>query len=141
MALSMKRLDQTEQALERGRVLYAAGRFFEAHEAWEEAWREESGATRRLLHGLILVAAAYHKMAVQRQALGMSRLLDKGLAELQPLPDGFAGLRLARFRAALVESREEALAWLAGGPSPSGSAPLGAYVTGGRQPPAPPEGR
>lgn len=140
MALSITRLELTEQALERGRVLYVAGRFFEAHEAWEEAWREETGATRRLLHGLILVAAAYHKMAIQRQAAGMTRLLEKALAELQPLPDGFGGLKLARFRLAVAESREEALLWMGGGPSPSGPAPLGLYVTGARQPQAPAEG-
>lgn len=140
MALSITRLELTEQALERGRVLYAAGRFFEAHEAWEEAWREEAGATRRLLHGLILVAAAYHKMAIQRQAAGMTRLLEKALDELQPLPDGFAALRLTRFKAGLAESREEALIWLSGGPSPSGPAPLGLYVTGARLPQDPAEG-
>jgi predicted metal-dependent hydrolase len=140
MSLSIERLEPTSQALERGRELYAAGRFFEAHEAWEDAWREETGATRRLLQGLIMAAAAYHKMAVQRQSAGMTRLLTKALERLQPLPDGLAGLRLARFRAGLVDSREEALVWQAGGPCPSGPAPLGTYLTDAGQPPAPAEG-
>jgi predicted metal-dependent hydrolase len=140
MALSIRQVEQTAQALERGRELYAAGRFFDASLVWEDAWRDETGPTRRLLQGLILAAAAYHKMAVQRQPAGMTRLLTKALERLQPLPDGFGGLKLARFRIAVAESREEALLWMAGGPSPSGPAPLGLYVTGARQPQAPTEG-
>lgn len=139
MALSIERLEQTSQALERGRELYVAGRFFEAHEAWEDAWRVETGETRRLLHGLILAAAAYHKMAVQRQATGMTRLLTRSLEQLQTLPDAVAGLRLARFRSGLVESREEATVWLAGGPIPSGPAPLGTYLKDARPPQGPVE--
>jgi predicted metal-dependent hydrolase len=127
MALSRDRLEQTQGALERGRELFAAGRFFEAHAAWEEAWREEAGPTRRLLHGLILAAAAYHKLAVQRQPWGMTRLLELSLERLGPLPDGLAGLKLDRFRAGLATSRDEALDWHLGGPSPSGPAPLGLY--------------
>ncbi|HET9555257.1 MAG TPA: DUF309 domain-containing protein [Anaeromyxobacteraceae bacterium] len=128
MAPTQDRLWRTAEALERGRELYAAGRFFEAHEAWEVAWREESGAMRRLLQGLIQATAAYHKMAVQRQPRGMTRLLAMALDRLQPIPDGFAGLRLDRFRAGLVQSREEAFAWYSGGPAPSGPAPLGTYL-------------
>lgn len=140
MALSITRMEQLDEALERGRELYAAGRFFDAHQVWETAWRQESGPRRRLFQGLILVAAAYHKMAVQRQPAGMTRLLTNALERLQPLPDGFAGLRLARFRAGVAESREEALLWMAGGPSPSGPAPLGLSVTAGPRPQAPAAG-
>jgi predicted metal-dependent hydrolase len=131
------RLERTAEALERGRELYAAGRFFEAHAAWDVAWREESGTMRRLLQGLIQAAGAYHKMAVQRQPRGMTRLLAMALDRLQPIPDGFAGLRLDRFRAALVQSREEAFAWYSGGPAPSGPAPLGTYLTEPWRPAAP----
>jgi predicted metal-dependent hydrolase len=130
MALSMDRLQQTEGALERGRELFTAGRFFDAHAAWEEAWRGENGPMRRLLQGLILAAAAYHKLAVQRQPWGMTRLLELSLERLEPLPDGMAGLRLDRFRAGLIASREEAIDWHLGGPSPSGPAPLGVYARG-----------
>ena len=140
MTSSDEQLERTSQALERGRGLYAAGRFFEAHEVWEEAWRVETGPTRQLLQGLILAAAAYHKMTVQRHAGGMVRLLDKALERLQPLPDVFAGLELVPFRAALARSREEALAWLAGGPAPSSPARLDSSLTDARRLQAPEEG-
>jgi len=129
MALSIETKQRTEDALERGRELYAAGRFFEAHEAWEAAWRVESGPMRRLLQGLIQVAAANHKMAVQRQPIGMVRLIGMAIERLAPFPDGFAGLQLDRFRSDLGRSGEEALTWLAGGPAPSGPSHLGRYVT------------
>lgn len=129
MALSIGRMELTAVALERGRILFTSGRFFEAHETWEAAWRTESGLTRRLLQGLIQAAAAYHKMAVQRQPRGMALLLERALAQVGPIPDGFAGLELDRFRAGLARSLREARAWLEGGPPPSGPAPLGADVT------------
>jgi predicted metal-dependent hydrolase len=128
-ALSITHLDTTAAALERGRELYAAGKFFEAHQAWEAAWRQEIGPMRRLLQGLIQAAGAYHKMAEHRHPLGMARLLELSLEQLEPLPDGFAGLKLARFREALAESRMEAYAWLAGAPAPGGPAPLATTVT------------
>lgn len=45
-------------ALHRGVGLYAAGRYWEAHEAWEQRWLESSGGERELLQGLIQAAAA-----------------------------------------------------------------------------------
>jgi predicted metal-dependent hydrolase len=73
----------TASLFEQGRVLFNAGRHFEAHEAWEEAWRGESGATRLLLQGLIQIAAGYHKAFVQRQPRGCVRLLAAGLEKLR----------------------------------------------------------
>ncbi|MCM2334583.1 MAG: DUF309 domain-containing protein, partial [Anaeromyxobacteraceae bacterium] len=100
MTLSLERMTRTAAALERGRILYAGGRFFEAHEVWEAAWRQESGLSRRLLQGLIMAAGAYHKMAAQ-QPRGMALLLERALERLGPVPDGFEGLELDRLRAGL----------------------------------------
>ena len=127
MALSLERMTRTADALELGRVRYAAGQFFEAHAVWEEAWRLESGLPRRLLQGLIMAAGAYHKMAA-RQPRGMVLLLERALERLAPIPEGFEGLELERFRAGLASSLEEARAWLDGAPPPSGPAPLGARL-------------
>ena len=74
----------TAARLERGRALFNAGRYFEAHEAWEEAWLAERGDARRLLQGLIQVAAGCHK-AGQGKAEGCARLLAAGLEKLEPL--------------------------------------------------------
>lgn len=138
MALSLDRLERSAVALERGRIHYVGGRFFEAHATWEEAWHEESGLMRRLLQGLIMAAGAYQKLAGQRQPLGMLVLLERALERLGPVPNGFAGLELDRFRAGLERSLLEARAWSAGGPTPAGPAPLGALLStgGAASPPA-----
>ena len=60
-------LPSTPGALRRGAALFDKGRFWDAHEAWEEAWLEEDGEVRLLLQGLIQVAAGYHKATVQLQ--------------------------------------------------------------------------
>jgi predicted metal-dependent hydrolase len=100
--------------LERGRVLFNAGRYFEAHEAWEEAWRAESGPRRRALQGLIQVAAGYHKAFAQRQAGGCVRLLGAGLEKLRPAaaasPDG----DLAAFLRKVENDLREARRWTRG---------------------------
>ena len=48
--------------LEDGIVLFNRGQFFEAHEVWEDAWRRARGEDEVFLHGLIQVAAGFHKL-------------------------------------------------------------------------------
>ena len=67
--------------LEKGRALFNAGRFFEAHDAWEELWREAVGPRRTFLQGLIQIAAGFLKD--QRGAPeSAARLLEMGLEKL-----------------------------------------------------------
>lgn len=71
------------EAFRRGALLFDAGAFFEAHEAWEERWRIEADpACRICLQGLIQVAAAFHKLIVLGAEEPASRLLARGLAKL-----------------------------------------------------------
>ena len=101
----------THAALGRGRRLFNDGRFFEAHEVWEEAWLREEGETRQLLQGLIQVAAGYHQAFDRRQAHGSAWLLEAGWKRLESLPERAGGLALAAFREALALSLEKARAW------------------------------
>jgi uncharacterized protein len=74
----------------RGALLFDAGAFFEAHEAWEERWRVATDeAERRFFQGLIQIAAAFHKLLVMRPRSpeGARRLLEKGLAKLDACPE------------------------------------------------------
>jgi hypothetical protein len=87
------------EALAAGARLFDAGAFWEAHEAWEERWRIESGdAERSLLQGLIQVAASLHKLLVMGDPAAASRILARGLAKLDALP---ASPELAAAREAL----------------------------------------
>ncbi len=103
--------DETRRALESGIALFDGGRFFEAHEAWEAAWRVERGEVRRMLQGLIQLAAGYHQATVRRRPRGAAKLLASGLAKLEPIGDGLAGLRLGPVREAVAAAIEAARAW------------------------------
>lgn len=108
----------TQATLERGLALFNSRRFFEAHEAWEEAWLQERGELRVLLHGLIQVAAGCVKAFDHPRPNGATRLLATGLAKLAPLPDGLAGLSLGPFREEAGRCLLEARRWAAGERAP-----------------------
>jgi predicted metal-dependent hydrolase len=103
--------EQTRRAIDEGLELFNAGRFWEAHEAWEAAWLVEDGDARRMLQGLIQVAAGYLKALVHRRPRAAAKLLASGLAKLEPIPDSLAGLRLGPLRRAVATAIDEARAW------------------------------
>ena len=107
-------LPSTPAALRRGAALFDEGRFWDAHEAWEEAWLEEEGEVRLLLQGLIQVAAGYHKATVQLQPNGCVKLLCSGLDKLTPLQAGLLGVPLARFVPEVQRTLSEARRWQSG---------------------------
>jgi predicted metal-dependent hydrolase len=89
-------------AFERGAHLYDAGKFFEAHEAWEERWKTTTDtAERRFLQGLIQIAAAFHQLLVRRSPASAERLLARGLAKLDACPPSVGAMDLAAFRESL----------------------------------------
>ena len=101
----------TLRALDQGRRLFNTGRFFEAHEVWEEAWLRESGETRQLLQGLIQIAAGYHQAFDRGKSSGCVRLLEAGSKRLQPLPENAGRLALGVFREAVGLALEKARSW------------------------------
>jgi uncharacterized protein len=108
----------TGAALDEGCRRFDAGRWFDAHEVWEDAWRLEVGDVRLLLQGVIQVAAAFHKGLVQRRPAGMVRLLDAGLAKLDA-GGGPARLGLVDVRGELRAWRDAAARWADGGVAPA----------------------
>lgn len=87
--------------LAEGVELFDAGKYFEAHEAFEDAWREASGDRKLALQSLTQLAAGFHKLAQYGLAArGAKYLLEKAReklaahgAELGPL--GASALALA----------------------------------------------
>lgn len=90
-------------ALQRGAALFDAGAFFEAHEAWEERWRQSQDEGERLgLQGLIQVTAAFHKWFVLSSPESAQRLLARGMQKLETtvrLPGVELGELLPQLRA------------------------------------------
>ena len=82
---------------QRGIELFNAGKFFEAHEAWEEIWLAANEPEKTFLQGLIQVAAAFHHRS-RRNRKGMESLLEAGLARLAQFPDRYRGIALAKLR-------------------------------------------
>lgn len=83
LATVWRRTSTLTEAFEAGRRLFGEGRWFEAHEAWEERWRIETDeGARTMLQGLIQVAAAFHKRHVMNDEASARNLLAKGLAKL-----------------------------------------------------------
>jgi predicted metal-dependent hydrolase len=115
-------LTVTGERIDRGRSLFNSGRYFEAHEAWEDAWRVETGPVRLTLHGLIQVAAGLHKATRQNQPKGCVHLLGTGLEKLREVPEDSCGLAVKDFREAVGEALERARRWQAGEPGLDGRA-------------------
>ena len=93
-------------ALERGRVEFNRGRFFEAHEVWESSWIEEIGDERKLLQGLVQAAAGFHKAEIGVPG-GARKLFVKALGVLEELPCGMHGLDLQSFRDEIRQALED----------------------------------
>jgi len=86
-----------------------AGRYFEAHEAVEEALDDAPDEHWPLLLGLIQVAVGYHKLASGFP--GAERMLALGLEKLGPVPADALGYDVGAFR----DRAAEELARLRGG--------------------------
>lgn len=75
----------TDKRIE-GRDLFLAGKYFEAHDCWEEAWQEETGTGKMFLQALIQISVAlYH--ASSDNFSGAVSLLEKAGSKLNQLPD------------------------------------------------------
>ena len=83
----------------RGASLYAAGQFWEAHEAWEIAWRVATDANvRLLLQAFIQITAALFKIYERHDRESAARIFARAVVKLEELPDIVDGLDITRFR-------------------------------------------
>ncbi|MDQ6691568.1 MAG: DUF309 domain-containing protein [Candidatus Dormibacteraeota bacterium] len=97
-------------SLERGIRLFNQGRYWDAHEAWEEAWTlDRTGPDRAFYKGLIQIAAGcLHYQRGNRR--GTVNKWGGGAAYLRPLPESHHGVRVGE----LVCAVEKNLACLDG---------------------------
>jgi uncharacterized protein len=102
---------ETRAALARGRALYLAGRFFEAHEAWEDAWRVEKGPVRVFLQALIQIAAGFVKALRDGRPAGALKHFECAAERLALFPDAFAGVAVRPLRDDLALAIAAAERW------------------------------
>lgn len=91
-----------------GIALFNQHKFFEAHEALETAWREETGALRELYRGILQVGVAYYH--IQRGNYnGARKLFQRARRWLAPFPKVCCGVPVADLLSDLQRAEEELL--------------------------------
>ncbi|HLO17597.1 MAG TPA: DUF309 domain-containing protein [Anaerolineales bacterium] len=96
------------QAVE-GLRLFNAGEYFEAHEALETAWKEESGGVRELYRGILQIAVVY--LHIQRGNYnGAVKVYARSQRWLKDWPETCRGIEVGKLRrdaeAAITEVRK-----------------------------------
>jgi hypothetical protein len=76
---------------------FRAGRFFEAHEAWELLWKESAGDDRAFLQGLVQLAAARVHLG-RGNPVPAKRLLALAKGKLDRFGDEEGGMNLGLLR-------------------------------------------
>jgi predicted metal-dependent hydrolase len=80
-----------EAAFKRGLEAIRAGRYFEAHEELEEAWREAPAEERDFFQGLVHVAVAWYQAGRGRPVATASQL-EKAARRLAPFAPEHRGV-------------------------------------------------
>jgi len=91
-----------ENHSQRSLALFNAARFFDAHEALEDAWREVSRQSplRRHLQGLVQLAVAFHHQSTGN-CVGALSVLKRGLRNLEGAEESLPELDLVKLRSCL----------------------------------------
>jgi predicted metal-dependent hydrolase len=96
--------------LRQGIIFFDTGRYFEAHEVWEDLWRGTSpGSVRLLYQGLIQGAVGMHHLS-RGNMRGARAQLTKALEKLQGAPVGTCPeevFRIARYLRKALESLKD----------------------------------
>lgn len=77
--------------LEDGIRRFNAGHWYEAHETWEDLWRETSGEARLFYQGLVQAAVGLCHLS-DGNTRGGRRVLERGLKNLEAFPPAYAGI-------------------------------------------------
>ena len=76
--------------------------FFEAHDVWEQVWKNAEGEEKTFYQGLIQAAAAL--LHVQRgNSVGAISVYLKSRPQLDPVPAVWMGVELGRLRSELAQ--------------------------------------
>jgi predicted metal-dependent hydrolase len=75
-------MSELDTSFARGAARFNQGRFFAAHEIWEQAWLEAVSSDREILQALVQIAAGYAKVESGLRS-GAIKLLARGLERLQ----------------------------------------------------------
>jgi predicted metal-dependent hydrolase len=89
-----------------GLLLFNERKFFEAHEALEDAWRSEHGPIRELYRGILQAAVVYLHITRHNYA-GAIKVYGRSQKWLVPWPDLCRGINVLQLRRDLDEAVAE----------------------------------
>jgi predicted metal-dependent hydrolase len=95
----------TTGELERGLDAIRAGRYFEAHEELELAWRAAAPEERDFYQGLVHVAVAWYQ-AGRGRPVATARQLEKAARRLGPFAPAHRGVDVADLLTQVAAARE-----------------------------------
>ncbi|HKD95790.1 MAG TPA: DUF309 domain-containing protein [Gaiellaceae bacterium] len=98
-----------EAAFKRGLEEIRAGRYFEAHEELEEAWRAAAAEERDFFQGLVHVAVAWFQ-AGRSRPVATGRQLEKAARRLGPFAPAHRGVDVADVLAQVEAARQRVAA-------------------------------
>jgi predicted metal-dependent hydrolase len=74
-----------------GIIFFNAQRYFDAHEYWEDAWREAGGPLRLFYQGLVQAAVAMHHFSQGNKGGGRT-VMVRAIEKLEQYPPRFCGI-------------------------------------------------
>ena len=89
---------------QRGIRLFNTREFYDAHEVWEDVWRECEGLEKKFLQGLIQAAVAFHHHSTGNVA-GAYSLMERSRKNLAACPNEYGGVRVGELVEALAQWR------------------------------------
>ena len=89
----------------RGIELFNSGKFWHAHEAWEQVWRRHHEGGRLFIQGLIQMAAAFHLLIEKKRYTGARSNFNKALRNFHPFEPTFLGLPVTTFIDAIERAK------------------------------------
>ena len=97
-----------EKSLADGLALARSGRYFEAHEAFEDAWRAAPPEERDFFQGLVHVVVAWYQDGRGNET-GCRRQLEKAARRLAPFTPRHRGVDIASVLAQVERARPGAM--------------------------------
>ena len=90
--------DKLHPKAHEGILLFNEGKYFEAHEELEAAWRAESGRIRNLYQGILQAAVTYLHIT-RGNYQGAVKVYGRSMKWLKDWPDHCRGVDVAQLRA------------------------------------------
>ena len=90
--------DKLHPKAHEGILLFNEGKYFEAHEELEAAWRAESGKIRNLYQGILQAAVTYLHIT-RGNYQGAVKVYGRSMKWLKDCPDHCRGVDVAQLRA------------------------------------------